>query len=165
MTKLHTLLAVVLTALALSSSPAAVAQEYTPTEWKELIPEGFKPPPVRSQAYYDENPEEAKQSEIDAPLVESLDGKKIRIPGYVVQLEGDADNVTEFLLVPYFGACIHVPPPPPNQIILVRFPKGVPYEITYDAVWVEGTVEVERVDGELAVVGYQIEAANVESYY
>lgn len=83
----------------------------------------------------------------------------------MVQLEGDADNVTEFLLVPYFGACIHVPPPPPNQIIHVTFPEGVPYEITYDAVWVEGTVSVERKESELAVVGYQMEAVKVESYY
>lgn len=151
-------------ALAVIAMPS-VANDYKPTEWKELIPEGFEPPPVRSQAYYDQNPEEAKQSEIDAPMVNELDGKKIRIPGYVVQLEGDADNVTEFLLVPYFGACIHVPPPPPNQIIHVTFPAGVPYEITYDAVWVEGTVSVERKESELAVVGYQMEAVKVESYY
>lgn len=151
-------------ALAVIALPS-LANDYKPTEWKELIPEGFEPPPVRSQAYYDQNPEEAKQSEIDAPMVNELDGKKIRIPGYVVQLEGDADNVTEFLLVPYFGACIHVPPPPPNQIIHVTFPEGVPYEITYDAVWVEGTVSVERKESELAVVGYQMEAVKVESYY
>lgn len=151
-------------ALAVIALPS-LANDYKPTEWKELIPEGFEPPPVRSQAYYDQNPEEAKQSEIDAPMVNELDGKKIRIPGYVVQLEGDADNVTEFLLVPYFGACIHVPPPPPNQIIHVTFPEGVPYEITYDAVWVEGTVSVERKESELAVVGYQMKAVKVESYY
>lgn len=151
-------------ALAVTAAPS-LANDYQPTEWKQLIPEGFEPPPVRSQAYYDQNPEEAKQSEIDAPMVSELDGKKIRIPGYVVQLEGDADNVTEFLLVPYFGACIHVPPPPPNQIIHVTFPEGVPYEITYDAVWVEGTVSVERKESELAVVGYQMEAVKVESYY
>lgn len=146
-------------------STSAFAQEYPDTKWSDLVPPGYEPPPVRTQAYYDQNPDEAVQSELDAPMVEALDGKKIRIPGYVVQLEGDADKVTEFLLVPYFGACIHVPPPPPNQIILVRFPEGAPYEITYDAVWVEGTIKVERNEGELAVVGYQMDAASVTSYY
>ncbi|MFP3457944.1 DUF3299 domain-containing protein, partial [Psychrobacter sp. SIMBA_152] len=91
---------------------------------------------VKPQSYYDANPEEDRQTNLDAPVVEALDGKKVRIPGYVVQLEGDADNVTEFLLVPYFGACIHVPPPPPNQIIHVEYAEGVPYENTYDAVWI-----------------------------
>src|SRR5690606_41234775 len=106
--------------LVLALTPlAANASEYQTTHWKELVPEGYKPPPVKSQAFYDANPELAIQPELDAPMVPSLNGKKIRIPGYVVQLEGDADKVTQFLLVPYFGACIHVPPPPPNQIILV----------------------------------------------
>lgn len=132
--------------------------------WKDLIPEGYTPPPVKPQSYYDANPEEDKQVSLDAPVVQSLDGKTVRIPGYVVQLEGDADNVTEFLLVPYFGACIHVPPPPPNQIIHVQYPEGVPYENTYDAVWIEGTLKVERKDGDLAVVGYQMTADRVEVY-
>ncbi|EKE87438.1 DUF3299 domain-containing protein [Idiomarina xiamenensis] len=135
--------------------------------WKDLVPEGFTPPPVRSQQYYDENPDEARQLNLDAPVVQSFDGKSVRIPGYIVQLEGDADKVTEFLLVPYFGACIHVPPPPPNQIIHVKFAEGegVPYELTYDAVWIEGTMHVERYEGDLAVVGYTMDANKVESYY
>ncbi len=141
------------------------ATEYQNTQWKELVPAGYKPPPVRSQAFYDANPELANQPELDAPVVESLDGKKIKIPGYVVQLEGDADKVTQFLLVPYFGACIHVPPPPPNQIVLVDFPEGVKYEDTFDAVWVEGTIQVERVEGGIAVVGYRMTAATVTPYY
>lgn len=145
--------------------PVAHANEYVETQWKELVPEGYKPPPVRSQAFYENNPDLAMQPELDAPMVESLDGKRIKIPGYVVQLEGDAEKVTEFLLVPYFGACIHVPPPPPNQIVLVRFPTGVPYEHTFDAVWVEGTIKVERAEGQVAVVGYQMEAVTVTPYY
>ena len=144
---------------------SAHADTYQTTHWKELVPEGYKPPPVKSQAFYDANPELAIQPELDAPMVPSLDGKKIRIPGYVVQLEGDADKVTQFLLVPYFGACIHVPPPPPNQIVLVDFPTGVRYEDTFDAVWVEGVIEVQRVEGDIAVVGYRMTAATVKPYY
>ncbi|CAI8162167.1 DUF3299 domain-containing protein [Pseudidiomarina mangrovi] len=157
----------ILTALLVLSTGVAVADanDYVETQWKELVPEGYKPPPVRSQAFYENNPDLAMQPELDAPMVASLDGKRIKIPGYVVQLEGDAEKVTEFLLVPYFGACIHVPPPPPNQIILVRFPQGVPYEHTFDAVWVEGTIKVERAEGQVAVVGYQLEAVTVTPYY
>ncbi|MGO1328861.1 MAG: DUF3299 domain-containing protein [Idiomarina loihiensis] len=149
-------------ALLMLALPAFAAAEKI--GWKDLIPEGFTPPPVKPQSYYDANPEEDRQTNLDAPVVEALDGKKVRIPGYVVQLEGDADNVTEFLLVPYFGACIHVPPPPPNQIIHVEYAEGVPYENTYDAVWIEGTIKVERKEGDLAVVGYQMEADSVEVY-
>lgn len=149
-------------ALLMLTLPAFAAAEKI--GWKDLIPEGFTPPPVKPQSYYDANPEEDQQTNLDAPVVEALDGKKVRIPGYVVQLEGDADNVTEFLLVPYFGACIHVPPPPPNQIIHVQYAEGVPYENTYDAVWIEGTIKVERKEGDLAVVGYQMEADSVEVY-
>ncbi len=149
-------------ALLMLTLPAFAAAEKI--GWKDLIPEGFTPPPVKPQSYYDANPDEDKQVSLDAPVVESLDGNKVRIPGYVVQLEGNADNVTEFLLVPYFGACIHVPPPPPNQIIHVEYPEGVPYENTYDAVWIEGTIKVERKEGDLAVVGYQMKADSVEVY-
>lgn len=162
--KRFAVLVITLTSL-LIGSPVVQAEEYVNTPWKELIPEGYKPPPVRSQAFYDANPELANQPELDAPVVEALHNKKVKIPGYVVQLEGDATKVTQFLLVPYFGACIHVPPPPPNQIIEVDFPDGVPYENTFDAVWVEGTLSVERKEGDIAVVGYTMDAVTVTPYY
>ena len=75
------LLAVVLLML---TFPAFAAAEKI--GWKDLIPEGFTPPPVKPQSYYDANPEEDRQTNLDAPVVESLNGKKVRIPGYVVQL-------------------------------------------------------------------------------
>ncbi|CAB0151678.1 hypothetical protein PSI9734_02053 [Pseudidiomarina piscicola] len=153
-----------LTALTLLSISAASAADYREVEWKSLIPEGYKPPVVRSQAYYDMNPEAMGQPELNAPVVEALDGQKIRIPGFVVQLQAEDSKVTEFLLVPYEGACIHVPPPPPNQVLLVRYPEGYPMRQAFNPVWVEGTVTVERADGELAVVGYQLDAATVTPY-
>ncbi|RTE85674.1 DUF3299 domain-containing protein [Lysobacter sp. N42] len=133
--------------------------------WSELKPSDWEAPPVQDPSYYEMNPEAQVQTNLDAPVVEALDGETIKIPGYVVQLEGDDRNVTEFLLVPYYGACIHVPPPPPNQIIHVTFPEGVPYPVTYDAVWVTGTVKVEHRDSDLALVGYQMVAEEVVSYY
>lgn len=145
-------------------SSAAMA-DVRQLDWRELRPADWTPPPVRDPMYYEMNPEAQVQTNLDAPLVPELDGQKVKIPGYVVQLEGDDRRVTEFLLVPYFGACIHVPPPPPNQIIHVRFPEGVPYPVTYDAVWVTGIMKVEHLDADIALVGYQMEAAEVISYF
>lgn len=63
----------------------------------------------------------AKQDMPNAPVVKALDGQNIRLPGYIVPLEvSEEGRTTEFLLVPYFGACIHVPPPPSNQIVHVK---------------------------------------------
>lgn len=93
-----------------------------------------------------------------------LIGQDIRIPGYVVPLEGDDKNITEFLLVPYFGACTHVPPPPANQIILVKVPKGVPLDSLYDPVWVEGKLTSESTENDIAPVGYSLTASSVEAF-
>ena len=73
-----------------------------------------------------------------------LIGKSVKIPGFAVPLEGDDgfEYINEFLLVPYFGACIHVPPPPPNQVIHVILDKPVYFEKLMYAVWVSGIVEI-----------------------
>ena len=76
--------------------------------------------------------------------IRKLMGKPIKIPGFAVPLEGDDgfEYVKEFLLVPTFGACIHVPPPPPNQVIHVILDKPVHFEKLMYAVWVSGIVEI-----------------------
>ena len=145
--------------------PLTLQAEVKEVRWSELKPSDWQAPPVQDPSYYEMNPEAQVQTNLDAPLVESWDGETIKIPGYVVQLEGDDRRVTEFLLVPYYGACIHVPPPPPNQIIHVTFPEGVPYPVTYDAVWVTGKVKVEHRASDLALVGYQMVAEEVISYF
>ena len=73
-------------------------------------------------------------------VVPEMDGRSGRIPGFVVPLKTTQDmRILEFFLVPYYGACIHVPPPPPNQIIHVKYKKGFKLEALYDPVWIEGT--------------------------
>jgi hypothetical protein len=104
------------------------------------------------------------QMGLDAPIVESLNGKLVKIPGFVVPLEGDNETTTEFLLVPYFGACIHVPPPPANQIVYVKFSEAVPIDNLYDAVWVTGTLSTEGWEGDLATVGYSLVGISVSPY-
>jgi len=102
----------------------------------------------------------------------AIDGKMIRIPGYVLPLEFSGTKVSEFLLVPWVGACIHTPPPDPNQIVYVKADKAFEIRRTFDAVWVTGRIaasgskrSVEIVDGSADIdVGYSLRASLVEPY-
>jgi uncharacterized protein len=96
-------------------------------------------------------------------VVTELDGKRVRIGGYVVPLDFDATTVKEFLLVPFVGACIHVPPPPPNQIIYVKSAKGFDVAGSFDPVWVMGSLKVASQYTGLAETGYAIDAESVET--
>ena len=102
----------------------------------------------------------------------ALDNQMIRMPGYLLPLEFSGQQVTEFLLVPYVGACIHSPPPPPNQIVYVKSDKPVEVKATFEAVWVTGRMSttaaskaLHLVDGSSNIdVGYALAAARVEPY-
>lgn len=97
-----------------------------------------------------------------AKTVPALAGKQIRLGGYPVPLETDAKGrAIEFFLVPYPGACIHVPPPPPNQIVMVRYPAGILLDDIYAPLWVDGTLAIEPVSNELADAAYAIAASSV----
>ncbi|MCY1297591.1 hypothetical protein D9M68_390930 [compost metagenome] len=97
-----------------------------------------------------------------AKTVAAMDGKRVRIGGYPVPLESDAQGrSTEFFLVPYPGACIHVPPPPPNQLILIRYPKGIPLDDIYTPLWVSGALQIEKVSNDLADAAYVLDAESV----
>jgi len=104
----------------------------------------------------------AKSSGKPPAVVASLDGKRVEIGGYVVPLDFDATRVKEFLLVPFVGACIHVPPPPPNQIVYVKAEKGIDVNGTFEPVWVTGTLTVSPAFTGLAEAGYSLEAEKVE---
>jgi uncharacterized protein len=90
-----------------------------------------------------------------------LDGKRVRLAGYTTPV-GFGETETRFLLVPELGACIHVPPPPPNQIVYVG--KSTPVPEMFAAVWVTGTLRAAPVATILADVGYRLEDATVEPY-
>lgn len=99
-----------------------------------------------------------------APVVEELDDRRVRIPGFVVPLEGDGRTIQEFLLVPYFGACVHVPPPPSNQLIHILPDRSIPGEWDMQPVWVTGRLRVTRFESDLGNAGYQLQASEVEEY-
>lgn len=110
-----------------------------------------------------------KQSQM---LVDALDGKNIRIPGYLLPLEFSDKGGTEFLLVPYVGACIHTPPPPPNQIVFVRVNKPFKAQNLYTPVWVMGRMSTKGaskslsfVDGQSQIAaGYTLSGNKIEEY-
>lgn len=107
----------------------------------------------------------AKQDLPNAPVVATFNDQHIRLPGYIVPLEvSEEGRTTEFLLVPYFGACIHVPPPPSNQIVHVRSEIGVKLEELYQPYWIEGQMQVKPSTSELADAGYQMEAEKIYAY-
>lgn len=88
-----------------------------------------------------------------------------RIPGFVVPLKTTGDmKILEFFLVPYYGACIHVPPPPPNQIIHVTYRPGFYLDVLYEPVWVEGTLEIHRTEHDVGTSAYSMVADKVTPY-
>jgi hypothetical protein len=98
-------------------------------------------------------------------VVPALDGQEVTISGFMVPLRFEADRVSQFLLVPYAGACIHVPPPPPNQIIFVNTTEPVEASGLLEAVTVTGILQVADLSLELARVAYTLEADATEKYW
>ena len=147
-------------------------------DWLELMPREDQKALEAMPEISHETPEAAgtfgqqgglKQQARDLPAVmyskktvARLDGKEVRLGGYPVPLESDAEGKSTLLfLVPYPGACIHVPPPPPNQIVLVRYPEGIVLDDIYAPLWVDGTLHIEPVENELADAVYALDATSV----
>lgn len=155
-----------------ATTPAVAQKEFS---WDDLIPPDYQPEAVFAQmdvnslqdgdAKAQAAMEKLRSLWKDAPVVKSLEGRKIRLGGFAVPLDGDGKITTEFLLVPYYGACIHVPPPPANQAILITLdkPQAV-IKQPFDAVWVEGVIHIERFSNELADAGYTIKNAVIAPY-
>jgi hypothetical protein len=99
-----------------------------------------------------------------APTVPALDGQRVRLPGFVVPLDESPEGLRSLLLVPYFGACIHTPPPPANQILFVRPAKPLQGVRSMDAVWAQGTLHTERNDSAMGASSYRLDGASFEPY-
>ena len=94
-----------------------------------------------------------------------LDGKLVRVPGFVVPLDDATEEGAEFLLVPYYGACVHTPPPPPNQMAFVQMSGRRSVRLSlFDAIWMEGTLRIKNVDSPYGQVGFEIEGMAVKPY-
>ena len=153
---------------------------YNLIDWNDLMPEPWVKEMTKEMAavgklsnLQDSSDEANKAMAVmrkkfdEAPIVKSQLNKKVRLPGYVVPLDAERSEKREFLLVPYFGACIHTPPPPANQIVLIRPTaqskiKKLPESM--DIVWVEGEIKEGRVATSQGVSGYLLEAVSVAPY-
>ena len=174
----HMMLA--LLGLAIDRMAMAETEGYKTIEWNDLMPDPWVKEMTKEMAalskmsYLQDTSDEASKAMNamrkkldDAPIVKTQLNKKIRIPGYAVQLDAERSEKREFLLVPYFGACIHTPPPPANQIVLVRPTaqskiKKMPESM--DVLWVEGELKEGRVSTSQGVSGYMLEAISIAPY-
>jgi len=161
----------------LAASGAAkptVAGSYREITWEDLVPKDWDPTKEFKQGNIglmkDGDPRATemlkRMREVwnNAPTNNELDGVAVRLPGYLVPLDESSNGIKEFLLVPYFGACIHTPPPPANQIILVQPQEPAKGYRSMDTVWISGTLKTLRSDSYMGSSGYRMDAAIVEPY-
>jgi hypothetical protein len=138
-------------------------------DWDELLPKDARsrfaagpPPPVHD--YLGEGGLAAQQV-MDFSVNKELDGQNVKLPGFIVPLDIGKDGlVAEFFLVPYFGACIHVPPPPPNQIVYVRMNKGIALDSIYEAYWITGRMKLQNKTTRIGAAAYHLAGDKVEIY-
>lgn len=173
------------TSVADTSKPAQQSS-YDLINWDNLIPEddldALLNPPQELSSIPDGSLEDIISSQINNAIEQAGDSRyqqalistnirpeynnrKVKIPGFIVPLEfSDEQHVTSFFLVPYFGACIHVPPPPPNQIIYGEYPKGLRLETLYDPFWLEGTLTTDITALEIGTSAYSMAVDNILVY-
>ena len=154
----------------------AAARGYREIGWEELMPEGEEE--RLAQLYqqqmamlYSGGPiMEGSAADVMVQIgtfntVKELNETKIRIPGYTVPFEFGANaEISEFLLVPYFGACLHAPPPPPNQTVFAMSDEPIRLRDLAQAVWIEGTMYTQTQESELADAAYTLRVEKVEPY-
>lgn len=148
--------------------------QYPVTEWDALVPEDWDPVKAIGDLDFsqlsDSDPRamtalrKLQDEWKNAPANSQLDNLRSKIAGFVVPLDAAKGETREFLLVPYFGACIHTPPPPSNQVIHVVLPKKLQGLKTMDAIWVSGVLTVERSASALGAAGYAMRGDLVETY-
>ena len=167
-------------------SISAEETQFQTVEWVDLIPpevlEILLNPPAYISEIEDGSPEDQITSQISNATLEEeedvyqralastdvnteLDGQSVRIPGFVVPLEFDeAQTISQFFLVPYFGSCLHMPPPPPNQIILVDAPAGVQMAALYEPFWIEGQISTTVSENDMAKSAYAMQLHRLTPY-
>ncbi|CAE7189949.1 macB1 [Symbiodinium microadriaticum] len=145
---------------------------YQTLEWDDLMPEGewelydkqFMS--LFEAGTIEEGSEQDQMIQLGTfNTVTELDGKNIRLPGFALPFEyAENQKVTEFLLVPYFGACIHAPPPPPNQIVYVKSAEAVTITDIWSPVWVAGTLHARKNENGLGNAAYTLDLEKMDPY-
>jgi len=145
---------------------AALARSPREIMWDDLIPPGVPYSEIIGEGEMDDandtwNPIYDDNS---VKLNEALNGKFIKLPGFIIPFDVSAQGVTEFMLVPYTGACIHTPPPPANQLVMVHAERPWPGDQLWGPVWVIGTMHTQLQSTDLGQTGYSIAASEIEVY-
>ncbi|MEY8879530.1 MAG: DUF3299 domain-containing protein, partial [Leptothrix sp. (in: b-proteobacteria)] len=160
--------------LAATKSGAAAAASFKTIAWDALVPadwDPFKDFKSLDLQMMDDGDPRAQQMlkrmrEVwdNAPVNSALVGQAVRLPGFIVPLEDGKEGLKEFLLVPYFGACIHSPPPPANQIVHVLPKSPAKGFRSMDPVWISGVLATAHTDSYMGAASYRIEAVSVAPY-
>lgn len=159
---------ILLSASAASLLPlrAQASEEFREIMWEDLIPPGVPYSEIIAEGDLDEINDTWAPifDENGVKLNTALNGQRVKLPGYIVPLETGVDGVSEFIFAPYLGACIHVPPPPPNQLVFVTTQTPWPSDSLWDAIWVYGQMNARLQTTELAEIGYELIAEKIEFY-
>lgn len=163
-----------LAALCWALAPAFANDPWPEIKWEALVPKGWDPAAqfkgLDLAKLQDSDPramealDRLKKEWDNAPAEPALNGKKVRIAGFALPLERVGDKVTEFLLVPYFGACIHSPPPPANQIIHAKSARPLAGVKMMVPLWAYGTLTVQRNETTWGVAGYRLAVDKIAPY-
>jgi hypothetical protein len=160
--------------------------KYAEIEWIALMPSDDLEALLNPPSYFDEIGEGSRLDSSDMMLtgdtddprsaryrqalsstriIEDFNNQRIRIPGFIVPLVSDEkQNISEFFIVPYFGACLHFPPPPPNQILHVKTDKKVRLNNLQDAFWFEGQIKIEITNNLLGKAAYSLRLEGISPY-
>ena len=156
------LLAGLLGALAapLAQAEARAEEGAEEIDWMALVPAGWEPEAPDMSSFFHGGSGPSTGQSADAPVVDALHDRRVILEGWLVPLEMErAERYHEFLLVPYFGACIHVPPPPANQVVHLFLEEGVSQDEVFEPQRVTGRLRVDASITEMAAAGYRMEDA------
>jgi hypothetical protein len=141
--------------------------------WRDLIPteelqimddlnSGNADPSLMSR-FIGSSPVEGQMGTFNT--VTDLDGLHVRMPGYILPINfQQSGQAREFLLLPYHGACVHYPPPPPNQIVYLTSDKPISFNNLWEPIYAEGVMSINRVDTDLAASAYSMQAIEITPY-
>jgi hypothetical protein len=147
--------------------PARAAADPVEIGWEDLVPDGggVELSRLRQLGIVQHGEMSTPfEQEMSGEVTTEFDGKRVRIPGYMVPLDLTSAGVTSFLLVPYVGACIHVPAPPPNQLVFVTTDDPYESDGLFEPIWVTGTMTTSATETQFAEVGYSITADRIAPY-
>jgi hypothetical protein len=143
----------------------AFGEEFIDLDWIDLLPEGETSLPPELLALTDHtNSLPSTQQPLSSGVRTEWNGKNVRLPGFILPLEHSGTAVTAFILVPFVGACVHVPPPPANQLVFVT--TNTPYESKglYEPVNVIGMFGTSSLSTQLADIAYALSADQIVPY-